>query len=142
MAPVPAFVLGPASTVPQMNGDYEYRPLGRFEPGDPEDPDGDAATLAALAAQGANLAEPTGFIHYLRFEDEDHARAAAQALAEQVGYNCRGFEPEAAVPYWSVWAETERVPTLENVRRMRQVMLVAAERFDGEYGGWEAAVRR
>jgi Regulator of ribonuclease activity B len=128
--------------VPQVDAEYEYTPLGRFDPADPEDPDGDAATLAALAAQGANMAEPTEFIHYLRFQDENHARAAAQALAEQLGYNCTGFEPDAAVPYWCVRAETERVPTLENVRRMRQVMQVAAERFDAEYDGWEAAVRR
>lgn len=36
----------------------------------------------------------------------------------------------------------ERLPTRDNVLRMRRIMTVTAERFAGEYDGWEAAVRR
>jgi hypothetical protein len=34
-----------------------------------------------------------------------------------------------------------RVPVIENVRRMRQVMLTAGVRYGGDYDGWEAAVQ-
>ena len=124
-----------------MSSDHEFTVVGRFDPSDPEDPDGDLATLAALTAQGSDLSAATHIIHYLAFSDEQQARAAGQALAEQLGYRVRGFAPSSDSPRWSVHAETDRVPTIENIRRMRQVMLTAAERFDGAYEGWEAAVQ-
>jgi hypothetical protein len=123
-----------------VSGDNEYTELARFDPGDPEDPNGDLATLAALAANGSDLSKPTHFIHYLTFADGEWAREAGQALAG-IGYRVRGFAPDSHVPHWRVRAETERVPAIENVRRMRQVMLTAAERYHGDYDGWEAAVQ-
>jgi hypothetical protein len=124
-----------------MSSDYEFTVVDRFDPADRDDPDGDLATLAALAAQGSDLSAATHFIHYLAFSDEQQARAAGKTLAEQLGYRVRGFGPGPDSPRLSVHAETDRVPTIENVRRMRQVMLTAAERFGGEYEGWEAAVQ-
>jgi hypothetical protein len=122
-----------------MSSDHEYTVLGRLDPNDPDDPDGDALTLAALASRGSSMSKPTHFIHYLRFTEEGQAREAAKALAEHLGYRTRtrSFAPL----YWKVWAETEREPSIENVRRMRQVMLTAAERYGGDYDGWEAAVQ-
>jgi Regulator of ribonuclease activity B len=122
--------------------DSEFTVVGRFDPSDPGDPDGDAATLSALAASGSDLSRPTTFIHYLSFLAEENATAAGRALAEELGYRVQGFAPEANIPDWGVQAEVEREPTLENVRRMRQVMAVAAERFHGDYDGWEAAIQR
>jgi Regulator of ribonuclease activity B len=130
-----------ATTVRRMSSDSEYTVLGRFDPNDPDDPDGDTATLAALAASGSDMSKPTHFIHYLSFTEQEHAQEAAKALNEHLGYRTRGFGPDTEVPHWSVWAEIEREPTIENVRRMRQVMLTAAERYDGEYDGWEAEVQ-
>jgi hypothetical protein len=124
-----------------MSSDHEYTVLGRLDRNDPDDPDGDALTLAALASRGSSMSNPTHFIHYLRFTEEGQAREAAKALAEHLGYHTRGFAPDAADPWWKVWAETEREPSIENVRRMRQVMLIAAERYGGDYDGWEAAVQ-
>jgi Regulator of ribonuclease activity B len=105
-----------------MSSDHEFSVVGRFDPSDPDDPDGDFATLAALAAQGSDLSAPTHFIHYIAFSDEQLARAAGKALAEQLGYRVRGFAPDSDSPRWSIHAETNRIPTIENVRRMRSVM--------------------
>jgi hypothetical protein len=124
-----------------VNSGYEYRELGRFDPEDTDDPGGDAATLTALAAHGSDLSRPTNFIHYLTFSEEAQAVAAGRALAEELGYRVRGFAPDAEVPHWSIQAEIEREPTIQNVHRMRQVMVVAAERYNGEYDGWEAAIQ-
>jgi hypothetical protein len=124
-----------------MSGDNEYTVLGRFDPEAQDDPDGDVSTLAALAAQGSDLSKPTHFIHYLTFSDEAQARAAGKALAEQLGYRVRGFGPDGEVHHWSLWVEIDREPTIDNVRRMRQVMETAATRYDGAYDGWEAAVQ-
>jgi hypothetical protein len=124
-----------------VSSDHEYTVLGRFDPSDPGDPYRDAATLATLTARGSSPSEPTHFIHHLRFTEEQQARDAALALTEHLGYRTRGFAPDATVHQWRVWAETDREPTIENVRRMRQVMLTAAERYDGDYDGWEAEVQ-
>lgn len=130
------------SKIAPMSSDSGYSVVGRFDPADSNDPDGDHATLAALAAHGNDLSLATHFIHFLAFSDEQKARAAGKALAEQLGYRVRGFGPGVDALGWSVHAETDCVPTIENVRRMRQVMETAAERYGGEYEGWEAAVQR
>jgi hypothetical protein len=121
-----------------MTDDFEV--VGRFTPGDPADPDGDRATLRALEEGGGDLSKPTEFIHYLYFPDRERALEAARLIHEELGYTARGRSPEDPSEQWLVLAEREQVPTLENVERMRQALTTAAERFGGEYDGWEAAV--
>jgi hypothetical protein len=120
----------------------EYEELGRYEPGDPADPHGDHTTLRHLAEQGADLSKPTNFIHYIVFPDRERAIAGGRLIADRLGYAVRASAPEEPEELWLVIAEREQVPTLENVDRMRQALSLAADEHDGEYDGWEAAIRR
>ena len=124
-----------------MSDDSGLSVVGGFDPNDSGDPDGDLATLAALAGYPSDMSKATHFIHFLNFPEEDQAWAAGEELAEHRGVRTRGFGPDEDESDWSVWAETEEVPTIDNVRRMRQVMVEVAERHAGSYDGWEAAVQ-
>jgi hypothetical protein len=115
----------------------DFTELDRF-PGDDDPEAGDLAVLAQLQQAGADLSKETEFAHYLYFDDEQHARAAAEQLAE-IGYNATGRQSDEA---FLVLAERVEVPSMENVRRMRQFMQTLAAHFDGEYDGWEAAVTK
>jgi Regulator of ribonuclease activity B len=114
----------------------DFTELGRF-PGDDAEA-GDRQVLEQLAQHGADLTKETEFVHYLYFDDEASARSAAEQLAD-IGYTAKGRASDDSV---LIQAERDAVPTIENVRRMRQFMEVIAEQFGGEYDGWEAAVTK
>lgn len=120
----------------------DYQEITRFDRTDPTDPHGDNLTLEQLAAAGSDLTIVTSFIHYLTFDAESQMLAAGRAIRQALGYSVRGFAPENADEGWSLHVTIKRLPSLENVQRMREVMAVAADRFGGSYDGWEAAVRR
>jgi Regulator of ribonuclease activity B len=122
--------------------DDQYRILQSFDPDDPNDPNGDRLTLASLASAGSDLTKPTQFIHFLTFNDEEHSDAAGRALAGDLGYGVIKVPPHSNGQLWSLHATVARIPTLENVSRMRRVMEAAAERYGGQYEGWEAAIQR
>ena len=118
-----------------------FKKIGEFDSSDPADPFGDQATLRKLADTGSDLSQETGFFHTISFLEESSMAAAGRAIRENLGYGVRGFAPDGS-ERCTLRVQIERVPTLDNVLRMRQIMTVAAERFAGEYDGWEAAVRR
>jgi hypothetical protein len=114
----------------------DFTELDQFPGDDPEA--GDLEVLAQLEQHGADLSKETEFGHYLYFANEEQARAAAEQLAE-IGYSAKGRASDEAV---LVLAERAEVPSIENVRRMRQFMETIASHFGGEYDGWEAAVTK
>jgi Regulator of ribonuclease activity B len=114
----------------------DFTELDRFPSGDDET--ADLMVLERLQQHGADLSKKTEVIHYLYFDDEASARAAAEQLAE-LGYTSQGRPSESS---FLLMAERDEVPSIENVCRMRQVMETAADRFGGEYDGWEAAVTK
>ncbi|WP_410809547.1 ribonuclease E inhibitor RraB [Micromonospora sp. 067-2] len=118
-----------------------YLEVGGFGNADVDDPHGDRETLHQLAAAGADMAVVTTFVHYLTFDAEARMVAAGRAIRQSLGYSVEGFPPEGSDDGWSLRVTIERLPSLESVQRMREVMEVAARRFDGSYDGWEAAVR-
>jgi hypothetical protein len=114
----------------------DFTELEKF-PGDESDA-ADLQVLEQLRHHGADLSKATHVVHYLYFEDEKTARTVGEQLAG-LGYACKGQPSDDS---FALIAERDEVPSIENVRRMRQVMEVAAERFGGEYDGWEAAVTK
>lgn len=120
----------------------DYTELSRFSPGDPGDPHGEKATLRHLEESGADLTKSTHFIHFIAFPDKESAVSGGREIAERLGYDVRGSEPEVPNGKWLVSAEREQIPTLDNIERMRQALTLIAEQFGGDYDGWEAAVTR
>jgi hypothetical protein len=119
-----------------------FEKIGEFDSSDPADPFGDQATLRKLADAGSDLTQETSFLHTLSFSDESSMIAAGRAIRESLGYGVQGSASDRSPEHYTLHVRIERIPTPDNVIRMRQIMTVAAERFAGEYDGWEAAVRR
>jgi len=120
----------------------DFKKIGEFDSSDPADPFGDRATLRKLADAGSDLSQETSFLHTLCFPEESSMVAAGWAIRENLGYGVQGSASNRWPERYTLRVQIERIPTLDNVIRMRQIMTVAAERFAGEYDGWEAAVRR
>jgi len=119
-----------------------FKKIGEFDSSDPADPFGDQATLRKLADVGSDLSQETSFLHTISFAEESSMVAAGRAIRENLGYGVQGFVPEGSPQRYILRVRIERIPTRDNVLRMRRIMTVTAERFAGEYDGWEAAVRR
>jgi regulator of ribonuclease activity B len=115
----------------------EFTELGKYPSDDAEA--GDRAVLDQLAQHGADLSKETEFIHFLYFDDEASTRAVVDQLG-QIGY--RGGARQTEDGAFVIQAERDEVPSMENVRRMRQFMETIAAHFGGEYDGWEAAVTK
>ena len=81
--------------------------------------DADRATLEALAQAGSKLAEPHTVKHYLYFGTKRRAKAAAREIAAS------GYRSSAG-----------------SIRSTREFREGVANRFGGEYDGWEAQVER
>ena len=106
---------------------------------------GDQDVLNELAESGSNLRTPTDLIFYLYIPTREQAEACAVALWEN-GYRARVSTPLGILPNgaaerrWSVVAKLNTVPDVDNLRTAADLMACLAERFGGEYDGWEAAV--
>ena len=98
----------------------------------------DRNILRQLQGLGADLTRPRHLLHFLYFDDETHARAAA-AGAETAGYEVSVTPPDETVPQWAVRAESTRVVDYTNVAGFRTFFERLADQHSGEYDGWEAA---
>jgi len=112
------------------------------------DRQGDRQLLAALASHGSNLAKPAHTIHFLYFKSMDAANAAAREL-ETSGYQNLQVHRAPSKSLWrrlfgphqySCIAETHAVPSESGVFATSDQMNALAEKFGGEYDGWEASV--
>ena len=104
----------------------------------------DKLSLEHLRAAGADLSRARHVLHFLYFDDEAAARAAAAEIAA-VGYDTTvtdpDEEPDEKIAQWSVRAESTRVVNETTVHAFRPWFERMADEHRGEYDGWEAATK-
>ena len=98
----------------------------------------DRIVLRQLRARGADLASPRHVLHFLYFQDEADARAAAAEIRAS-GYEAAVAPPVDAGEPWSVRAEATRIADFTTVPAYREQFERVAAEHRGEYDGWEAA---
>lgn len=101
----------------------------------------DRETLDAMKKHGADLSKPTEISFYLYFPAEDDAENAAAELRRS-GYGAEVRPPLPNFDEWLCYASREMVPTPKGIDDARSELESLADRFGGDFDGWEAAVRR
>lgn len=106
--------------------------------------------LAAMRQAGADLSKPAHTMHCLLFRSQDTAQKAAEEL-KTAGYEKVEVSPEAGGSLLSrllgrrrfaCIAETHAVPQEAAVLTTTVWMEQLAEKFGGEYDGWQASIER
>jgi Regulator of ribonuclease activity B len=100
----------------------------------------DRDVVRQLRSLGADITLPRHVRHFIYFEHEGFARAAA-AQIERADYTATVTEPSDKVPVWTVCAEGYRVIGEDTVPGFRAWFEQVAAEFDGEYDGWEPATK-
>jgi regulator of ribonuclease activity B len=100
----------------------------------------DALALRHLTARGADLVKPRHVVHFLYFDDEHAARLAEQDAAE-AGWETELEPPTETIAVWTVRAHDTRVVNSTTVEAFRSRFERLADRYSGEYDGWEAAAK-
>jgi hypothetical protein len=97
--------------------------------------------LLALIARQRHLDAPRHWVHYLYFENESGARAAASEVTAE-GWSLQTVDRAASGDQWVVIPERHDVVTSPRaVAEARDFFEGVASRYpDGEYDGWEASV--
>jgi len=109
--------------------------------GKPKSPqEADALALRQLAGRGADLAQPRHIVHFLYFDAESDARAAA-AAAEGASWSVAVDPPAKNVTVWTVRADANRVVSTVTVEGFRAWFEHVAAEHAGEYDGWEASAK-
>ena len=98
----------------------------------------DKLALRQLEGRGADLSLPRHVIHFLLFERESDARAAAGAI-DGGSWTTRVDPPTATAAEWSVRIDGHRVVGPDTVAAFRAQFEQTAAAHGGEYDGWEAA---
>ena len=101
----------------------------------------DIALMGQLMQQGADLNLPRHALYYLYFGSQEAAEAGAPE-ARAAGYTCEVREPLAAYPdQWSLVCERpDAVLDIAGVRQADDFFQAIADRHQGVFDGWEAAV--
>ena len=107
------------------------------EGGTPEE--WDLEVLETLEEHGADLAEAREIRVNLYFPTEEQVAAAEEELTE-AGYDVVAFESAGEEELFAVRATRELRIDRDNVAGFRSHFEDFAERHDGEFDGWEAAV--
>jgi regulator of RNase E activity RraB len=111
---------------------------------------GDRCVLAALQQAGSNMFKPAHTIHFLYFKSIDAANSAACEL-QKAGYQNLRVDPAPPKSFWnrlfgprefSCIAETHAIPTEAGVFATTDRMNALAQKYGGNYDGWEASVER
>jgi Regulator of ribonuclease activity B/Domain of unknown function (DUF4440) len=108
---------------------------------------GDERVLEQLRSSGSDLSKPTDIVFYLYIPSQSDAIAAATELAGL------GFQTEVSTPIgklpngatenrFSVVSHLTAIPTLTAIHSAATTMAGLADRYNGEYDGWEAAVQQ
>ncbi len=107
---------------------------------------GDESLLRELHDHGSDLSKPTDIVFYLYIPDKNDANAAASEL------RTRGFQSDVGAPLgkfpngatgnrWSVISHLTAIPTVTAIYSASMKMEKLADRYSGEFDGWEAAVQ-
>ena len=101
----------------------------------------DIALLGQMLKSGANLSLPRHAVYYLYFSASEAADAGA-AEARGAGYTTAVREPLPDYPNrWSLVCEKhDAILSIENVREADDLFQGIADRLDGDFDGWEAAL--
>ena len=114
------------------------------------DHDGDRRVLAVMVSHGADLSKPAQTIHFLYFKSLNAANAAASELRDSGYQNVRVHH----APTKSIWkrlfgpkefsciAETRAVPSEAAVFATTDLMNQLANKYGGDYDGWEASIEK
>ena len=98
----------------------------------------DQLVVRQLRGLGADLSQPRHVRHFLYFEHERDARAAAEDIAEG-DYDVSVTAPSGEEALWTVVGEGHRVIGAETVAGFRAWFERIAEEHNGDYDGWEPA---
>jgi len=101
----------------------------------------DIALLGQMLEGGADLSVPRHALYYLYFGSAEVAAAGAE-IATAAGYSCEVRDPLPAYPdQWALVCERhDAVVDIEGVRHADDLFQDIADRYEGEFDGWEAAL--
>ena len=101
----------------------------------------DIALLGQMMKQGADLNLPRHALYYLYFGSREAAEAGAPE-ARAVGYSCEVRDPLPEYPgQWLLLCERhDAVLDIAGVRQADDLFQGIADRHQGVFDGWEAAV--
>jgi Regulator of ribonuclease activity B len=102
--------------------------------------DADTLALRKLESRGADLSLPRHVIHFLLFEHESDATAAAAAI-DAGSWTTRVDPPTSTLEEWSVRVDGHRIVGTDTVAAFRAQFEQIAGAHNGEYDGWEAAAK-
>jgi hypothetical protein len=100
----------------------------------------DELALRQLGTRGADLTLPRHVIHFLLFEHEEDARAAAAAI-DGGSWTTRVDPPSETLEEWTVRVDGHRIVGTDTVAAFRAQFEQVASAHNGEYDGWEAAAK-
>ena len=100
----------------------------------------DKLALRQLKMVGADLSLPRHVIHFLLFEHESDARAAADTI-DAGPWTAHVEPPSETLVEWSVRVDGHRIVGAETVAAFRAQFVQIARAHNGEYDGWEAAAK-
>lgn len=100
----------------------------------------DAKTLKALAEAGSDLTKPHEIDHWIYFQDESGARAAAKQLVS-AGLAVVSLEKDPEDSEWRLLARKTMVPRLADVESTSAFLDEIARKNRGDYDGWETQVQ-
>jgi hypothetical protein len=103
--------------------------------------DADKLALRRLKMVGADLSLPRHVIHFLLFESESDARAAAATIDAGGAWTTHVDAPSETLEEWSVRVDGHRIVGAETVAAFRAQFVQIARAHNGEYDGWEAAAK-
>lgn len=114
--------------------------IARGRASGPADPRAaDQQVIDQLVAHGADLSKPTHVIHFLYLPNEQAAQACSREFA-RAGFGVRSLEPDRDMPAWALHVDHEMLVSIDSIADVRERLEGAADRFEGDYDGWEAAV--
>lgn len=101
----------------------------------------DQKVLDQLVQLGSDLRKERHSIHYFYFETEAGANQARKELERMQFEVLSGaeIESEPATRRWPLTAERTAVVNQNVIRVLRRPFTEIAEKYGGEYDGWEAA---
>ena len=100
----------------------------------------DKLALRQLETRGADLSLPRHVIHFLLFEHESDARAAATTI-EGGSWTTRVDPPTPDMEEWSLRVDGHRIVGADTIAAFRAQFEQLAGAHNGEYDGWEAAAK-
>jgi hypothetical protein len=98
----------------------------------------DQIVVRQLRSLGADLTKPRHVRHFLYFDREGDARAAAEEI-HAANWDVSVTAPNDEIEQWTVVGEGYRVIGADTVAGFRALFEQVAADHQGEYDGWEPA---